>query len=245
MAGLARLFAIALCAGLAGAIVASAVQMARLWPLILQAETYEAAAAQAPHAPGTPRAPEAPGAHDHGTAGPAEESWSPADGPERIGYTIAFNLIAALAFALLLNGAMSLRHGDGVPSLGDGVAWGLAGFATFSLAPAFGLPPELPGMHAASLGARQLWWLATAAATASGLGLAAFGRGTMLRVLGLALIAAPHVVGAPRGHRLGNVPGEIAAEFAAASLVAALLLWLTLGAVSVLARRWLAASRAA
>ena len=242
MAGLRRLLAVALCAGLAGAIVASAVQMARLWPLILQAETYEAAGAQAPHAPGTPSG--TPDAHAHGSAAP-DEAWSPADGPERIFYTLAFNLIAALAFALLLNGAMSLRHGDGIPSLGDGVAWGLAGFATFSLAPAFGLPPELPGMHAAALGARQLWWLATAAATASGLGLAAFGRGTLLRVLGLALIAAPHLVGAPHGHQLGNVPGEIAAEFAAASLVGALLLWLTIGVVSVLARRWLAAPRPA
>ncbi len=229
MLGFRRLLAIALCAGFAGAIVASAVQMARVWPLILQAETYEAAApAQAAPAPATPDA------HPHDS-----EAWSPADGAERIGYTLAFNLLAALAFALLLNGAMSLRFGEGAPSLGDGVAWGLAGFAAFSLAPAFGLPPELPGMHAAELGARQLWWIATAAATAGGLGLAAFGRHAALRVLGLALIAAPHLVGAPRGRELGNVPGEIAAEFAAASLVAACLLWLTLGVASVLARRWL------
>jgi cobalt transporter subunit CbtA len=229
MAGLRRLLAIALCAGLAGAIVASAVQMARLWPLILHAETYEAA--QAPHG--------------HGQEAGAPEAWSPADGVERIAYTLAFNLLAAVAFALLLNGAMSLRHGDAPPSLGAGVAWGLAGFATFSLAPAFGLPPELPGMHAAELGARQLWWVATAAATAGGLGLAAFARPAVLRVLGLALIAAPHLVGAPRGGELGSVPGELAAEFAAASLVAACLLWITIGVASVLARRWLAATRAA
>jgi cobalt transporter subunit CbtA len=247
MVELRRLFVIALFAGLAGAIVASGVQMARLWPLILQAETYEAAAAAAPHAPGMPDA------HAHGAAAaaaeapeaPSAEAWSPADGAERIGYTLIFNLIAALAFALLLNGAMSLRYGDFVPSIADGVAWGLAGFAAFSLAPAFGLPPELPGMHAAELGARQLWWLATAAATAGGLGLAAFGRRPPLRVLGLALIAMPHVIGAPRGGELGNVPGEIAAEFAAASLVGALLLWLVLGVTSVLARRWLTVPRAA
>jgi len=244
MAGLRRLLVIALCAGLAGAIVASAVQMARLWPLILQAETYEnaqpanaqPATAHAAPAP-TPAAPEAH-AHDG-------DAWAPADGAERIAFTLAFNLLAALAFALLLNGAMSLRHGEGAPSLGEGVAWGLAGFAAFSLAPAFGLPPELPGMHAAELGARQLWWVATAAATACGLGLAAFGRNVLLRGVGLLLIAAPHLVGAPRGRELGNVPGEIAAEFAAASLVAACLLWLTLGVASVLARRWLGAARAA
>jgi cobalt transporter subunit CbtA len=242
MAELRRLLAIALCAGLAGAIVASAVQMARVWPLILQAETYEA---QAPQAQVPAHAHGAPGAPLPGDAHPQEGAWSPADGAERIAYTLAFNLIAALAFALLLNGAMTLRHGDAAPSIGDGVAWGLAGFATFSLAPAFGLPPELPGMHAAELGARQLWWIATAAATAGGLGLAAFGRHTALRVLGLALIAAPHLAGAPRGGQLGNVPGEIAAEFAAASLVAACLLWLTIGVTSVLARRWLATPRPA
>jgi cobalt transporter subunit CbtA len=240
MAELRRLFVIALFAGLAGAVVASGVQMARLWPLILQAETYEAAAAAAPHAPD---------AHVHGVAPAAtaevSEAWSPADGAERIGYTLVFNLIAALAFALLLNGAMSLRYGDFVPSLAHGVAWGLAGFAVFSLAPAFGLPPELPGMHAAELGARQVWWLSTAAATAGGLGLAAFGRGSLLRVLGLALIALPHLIGAPHGGQLGNVPGEIAAEFAAASLVGALLLWLVLGVTSVLALRWLTVPRPA
>jgi cobalt transporter subunit CbtA len=241
MAELRRLFVIALLAGLAGAIVASGVQMTRLWPLILQAETYEAAAAAAPHAPGMPDA------HAHGAAAeaPNAEAWSPADGAERIGYTLVFNLIAALAFALLLNGAMSLRYGDFVPSIADGVAWGLAGFAVFSLAPAFGLPPELPGMHAAELGARQLWWLATAAATAGGLALAAFGRRPPLRVAGLALIVVPHLIGAPHGGQLGNVPGEIAAEFAAASLVGALLLWLVLGVTSVLARRWLMVPRPA
>ncbi|MEI2612914.1 MAG: CbtA family protein [Candidatus Promineifilaceae bacterium] len=39
----------------------------------------------------------------------------------------------------------------------------------FQLAPAFGLPPELPGMAAADLGARQVWWCGTALATGVGI----------------------------------------------------------------------------
>jgi hypothetical protein len=34
-------------------------------------------------------------------------------------------------------------------------------------APAIGLPPELPGIEAAALQSRQLWWVATAVATAA------------------------------------------------------------------------------
>jgi len=49
-----------------------------------------------------------------------------------------------------------------------------AGFVAFSLAPAAGLPLGLPGMAAAALEARQIWWVCTVAATAAGLALLAF-----------------------------------------------------------------------
>src|SRR5436305_591323 len=80
--------------------------------------------------------------------------------------------------------------------LGGFIGFGVC-FATFSLAPGLGLPPELPGTAAAPLLDRQLWWLATAAATGGGLALILLRRGPAAVVAGLALLALPHLVGAP------------------------------------------------
>lgn len=46
----------------------------------------------------------------------------------------------------------------GVGTFGDGRLARMAGFAAFTVAPALGLPPELPGMMAADLGPRQARW---------------------------------------------------------------------------------------
>ena len=111
-----------------------------------------------------------------------------------------------------------------------GLLWGAAGFAVFSAAPAMGLPPELPGMQAADLEMRQLWWFATAAATAAGLGFAVFARPVVAKVLGIVLIVLPHVFGAPAHEGAGGlVPPELAAQFVTASLVTSALFWLVAG----------------
>ena len=47
----------------------------------------------------------------------------------------------------------------------NGLLWGLAGFLAVNLAPAAGLSPELPGMPAGDLLARQVWWVGTIIAT--------------------------------------------------------------------------------
>ena len=40
----------------------------------------------------------------------------------------------------------------------------IAGFVAFHLAPGFSLAPEVPGVAAADITARQIWWFATAGA---------------------------------------------------------------------------------
>ncbi len=65
---------------------------------------------------------------------------------------------------------------------------GLAGFAAFTLVPRLGLPPEASGTEAAPLLGRQLWWATTAALTASGLALLAYGRQWAWSVLAVLLI---------------------------------------------------------
>ena len=66
-------------------------------------------------------------------------------------------------------------------------------FAAFGLAPALGLPPELPGAFAASLRERQLWWLLAASGAAAGLLLLAFKRGAAFKALAeqFALVSSP------------------------------------------------------
>src|SRR5690606_27228188 len=134
----------ALCAGL----VMSAIQHFRVTPLILHAETFEGeghshgAAETHVHEDGT--------AHTH----EAPEEWAPQDGFERSSYTLLANLLVSAGFALVL-GAVSMFAG--IPlTFANGALWGVAGFLTFSLAPAYGLAPELPGMPAADLFARQV-----------------------------------------------------------------------------------------
>src|SRR5947199_99021 len=107
-------------------------------------------------------------------------------------------VIYRIGFALVLIGGVALaRLGGYTIDARRGLIWGAAGFVVFALAPAIGLPPELPGMEAAALVARQQWWFLTAAATAGGLGLIIFAKPAALRVVGIVLIVLPHLIGAP------------------------------------------------
>lgn len=226
-----RILTAALIAGVAAGLLATALQAARVWPLILAAETFENAAPTQAHHHG------AEAAADHAAM---VEAWAPEDGIERMAYTLLFNVLTGFGFALLLNAGLMLRRAaGGQTDMRTGLLWGLAGFASFALAPALGLSPELPGMVAADLFARQAWWLATALATAGGLALIVWPRRAAMAALGVALIVAPHLIGAPHPEaaptdlmEASRVPAELAAAFVAASLVTAAVFWAALGVVS-------------
>ncbi len=213
---LKRILLAALVAGLVGGIVISVIQEFTTTPIILHAEQFENAPA---------------GGHPHATSDGEAEAWAPADGIERTLFTSFGNVVAGIGFALMLVAGFAL-HGGEIDGR-RGIIWGVAGFAVFSLAPALGLPPEVPGAMAAELIARQGWWLSTAAATALGLGLMIFGRKSAWIVLGAVILAAPHIIGAPQPEKLGGpVPPELAAHFVAASLVTAAVFWAMLGWLS-------------
>jgi cobalt transporter subunit CbtA len=109
----------------------------------------------------------------------------------------------------------------------------LAGFATFTLAPGLGLPPELPGSEAAPLIDRQLWWLATAIATGCALALIAFTVRARWTILAAVLIALPHVYGAPEAaERNEAVPAVLVHHFVVAATLTNFLFWLILGALT-------------
>jgi len=216
---LARILAVGLLAGLIGGLALTAMQFWKVVPLIAAAEIYEEAAAEHHHDAAT-------AAHAHDAA------WEPAPGLQRISLTFLANLIIAIGFGLVLSGGFALRQALGGPSIGagEGLLWGLAGFAAFALAPALGLPPEPPGMISADIVARQSWWLATALATCGGIALIALARRWPLWALGIVLLLLPHLIGAParpEGH--DAVPASIAAEFVAASLVTSAVFWIVLG----------------
>ncbi len=146
----------------------------------------------------------------------------------RAGQTLLFNVLTGAGYGLLLSAAMMLRGGaDGLRS---GLLWGAAGFAAFALAPALGLPAELPGVPAAPLLDRQIWWLLTAAATAGGMALLVYYRFSLPALLGVALIAAPQIIGAPATDATyGAIPPELVARFAVRSLAGMALFWAVLG----------------
>lgn len=197
-------------------------------PLILKAEVYEEQGATAAHDHGDAAAQ--PAAHEHG-----DEGWQPADGFERTAFTLLANIVTGVGFALLLVAASELA--GGITSWRQGVFWGLAGFAVFTLAPSLGLPPELPAMPAAELGARQLWWVATAFSAAAALALMFYGRTPLAIVAAVALLVAPHLIGAPQPASYDTpIPEGLHHSFVVAVVLTALLFWVLLGALAGLFR---------
>ncbi|RWK99685.1 MAG: cobalt transporter, partial [Mesorhizobium sp.] len=191
---------IAAIAGLVAGVVLACMQAYATVPLILKAEVYEQAGGGHTHDHGL--APAAPGGNAMSSAVPAEaataeeEGWAPADGFERFAFNVVANVVTGIGFALTLVAASEFAGGIG--NWRQGLFWGFAGFAVFTLAPNLGLPPELPAMPTADLAQRQIWWTATVVATAAGLGLLAFRKSLPLAVIAVALIVAPHIVGAPQ-----------------------------------------------
>jgi len=226
---LRRILISALVAGLLAGLVTSALQAVTTTPLILQAETYESAVPAGGHDHAAPAS-----THDHAAAGHVhdEDAWAPADGLERTFYTTVANVVGGIGFALLLTAGFVLR-GDRVGGR-RGLLWGLAGFAAMTLSPSLGLPPEVPGSVAADLASRQVWWLSAVVTAALGLWLLAFGRSTLWKLAGVAVLALPHLVGAPHPHggESGVAPPELAARFAATSIVVSALTWALIGWLS-------------
>ena len=222
-------------AGLLAALALTLLQSLWITPLILRAETYENA---------TPAAHEH--SHEHGDAAAPHEhehdpdAWKPEDGWQRTLFTVAANVVMGVGYALLLGGVYLLWR---APSNAlQGALFGIAGFVVFFAAPGLGLPPELPGTAAAELGARQQWWLETALATAAGLALLIAQSRWWLRVVGVALLLAPHLLGAPQPDAPASLaPETLQQQFRVATTACNALFWLLLGTLS--ATLWRKTSR--
>ncbi len=207
-------------AGLAGGLFAALLQFTFIVPLIAEGELYE------------------DGTRVHFTEiGAQSDAGAPSlvsimtEDPTRHLGTLAFDFVSFTAFAMFLVAGFAIaeKRGHRIDA-GRGLLWGIAGFVAVHLAPAFSLPPELPGMIAAPLQDRQLWWVGTVLATAAALGLFAYGRSALLAGLGIVLIAAPHIVGAPHYDQyFGQTPPELSSLFVARSLGVGAMAWSVLG----------------
>ena len=204
---LQKIFFAAVVSGVIAGLFATAVQSARVIPLIYEAEKYEQ---------------KEPFPHSEAHENHAEE------GSSRLVLTLVSNVVSAVGFALLLVGCFAL-HGD--VDWRRGILWGVGGFVVFSLAPAVGLPPELPGSPAAPLPQRQLWWIITVVATATGLILLVFKPGVIFKVLGAVFIIFPHLIGAPDPQTgAGLAPHRAILErFILTVLIVSAAFWVVLG----------------
>jgi len=154
--------------------------------------------------------------------------------PVRDGLSIVFTMLIYSGYALVMVALMSLAEQRGaVISARTGLIWGVAGFVVVHFAPGFTLAPEVPGVAAADVYARQVWWFATVATAAAALWLIAFGHSWKAWAPAAVLLLAPHLIGAPEPDIFtGPVPTEIGALFAARAFGVGMAAWVMVGCLA-------------
>ena len=214
-----RLLITGLISGVVAGVVATIFHFFMVQPLILEAEKYEIQSSVV----ATPEEPSRPHTHGPQPLG---------DGILRGTFTFLANLIVGIAFGILLATGLTL-YGRPIGWI-EGISWGTAGFLAFSLLPALGLPPEVPGSATAELFPRQVWWLSTAFASVMGIALIVFNSQYLWKAAGLTALIVPHVIGAPKPPpgAVGSVPPELAAHFVVNTLFFTAIMWLILGITS-------------
>ena len=214
---LARILTSGLIAGAVAGLCAAVLHLLFIQPVLLHAELYESGEL----------------VHFGAASSPAARSSFGLD-PVRDGLSVIFSMLTYAGFALILVALMALAEGRGaVISARNGLLWGVAGFVAVLLAPAFSLPPEVPGVAAAEILPRQAWWFATVFAAGAAMWLLAFGRGWRAWGAVAVLLLAPHAIGAPEPDSFaGPVPTELGALFAARVLGVGLVAWVLLGLLS-------------
>lgn len=212
-----RLLTSALFAGFCTGLIAALLQFVFVQPVLLHAELYESG--QLVHFGAEP-------VSAHPDLGGIDVM--------RDALSVLFSALVYTGYALVLVALMSLAEASGAKiTARTGLIWGIAGFVAVHFAPAISLPPEVPGVAAADVFARQVWWFATVAATGVALALIAFARSWAAWTVAVVLLLAPHLIGAPHPDSFaGTVPPELAAMFASRALGVGLAAWVVLGCLA-------------
>ena len=247
-----RLIWSALATALLVGTVQTGVQRWQVASLILAAEVFEEQKAPVPNPAQTladPAHAEMAASHEHEHGAKA---WEPENGAERTGWTWVANVLHAFSMALLVFAVMGLwliRRGTYLASLPLAGLVAAAGWLSFHLWPALGLPAVVPGMDAAPLHARQLWWVLAVASAGLACAVVGFARAPWRWVVSALLLATPFVVGAPQlnGDAFAGYDTtahtaleRLASQFAWATTWVSLSFWGSLGLVGGLVfQRWL------
>jgi cobalt transporter subunit CbtA len=209
-----RIVASAVFAGAGAGLIAALLQFVFVQPVLLHAELYES------------------GQLVHFGAAPVSAMQDLGDFElMRNGLSVLFTMLAYTGYGFVVVAIMSIAADRGAVIDGrTGLLWGLAGFVAAHLAPAFSLPPEVPGVASGDVDVRQVWWFATVAAAAVAMWLVGFGKSWASWGAAAVLLLAPHLIGAPEPHAfIGPVPPEISALFAARALGVGFVAWALLG----------------
>jgi cobalt transporter subunit CbtA len=241
-----RIIINAILVGVVAGLLLSLLQILTVNPIIFAAEAYEVVEDSPAHSVETTIETAVDDTHhdDHGSShdNPHQHShdgWAPEDGTERTRYTIFANIFAGIGFAAVLLSLMSQVQGQGLTRVNTakGLLWGMGGFTAFFVAPGIGMPPEIPGMLAAPIEHRQLWWMLAVFGVGLGLLLLAFAP-IRWKGLGVVAIVLPYVVGVPHLHGMTfDHPDTLVVQklmalqqdFILYSGLSNLLLWLVLG----------------
>ena len=212
-----RILTSALFAGAAAGFIASLLQLYFVQPVLVHAELYESGEL----------------VHFGGEAVSAIQELGGFQ-PVRDSLSIIFTMLIYAGYGLVTVSAMALAEQRGtVLSTKQGIIWGIAGFVAVHFAPGFTLAPEVPGVAAADVYARQIWWFATVASAGAAMWLIAFGSGITAWGIAALLLLAPHVIGAPEPDTFkGPVPTELGALFAARAFGVGMAAWVLLGILS-------------
>ena len=223
---------------IAGAVAGLVMALLQFWmiqPLIVEAERYEtgelvlslAIAVSDP-------------AEEATTKPPVVSSTAHAGMEKTVRFDLSRNFQTALFLILMWSGfgllttAMLAATAVIKPTIqASGFAIAVIGFLAFCVAPALGLPPELPGMPAADLEARQIWWLFTVVSTAIAASVIVLSNSPLASLAALAIGLLPHLVGAPVLDQqvAAVVPPELSALFSARVIGLNLVAWVVLGLV--------------
>ena len=173
-------------------------------PIIQAAEVFESRKPQTGHVHTHEQTSTTDHAHDE------PEAAEPTAG-ERAAWTWVAHVLHSFSMALLMFAVMGWwvwKRGAPMGTARLALAVAAAGLLSLDVWPALGLPAELPGMDAASLGSRQAWWVLAAVSAALACSVLA---GVAMKnvanhwrwLAAAALLALPFVVGVPQP--LGDV----------------------------------------
>ena len=159
-----------------------------------------------------------------------EEAWAPQDGTERTVWTLIADIILATGFSFIL---LAIYLFINNLTLNKALGIGIVSYGIFFFLPSLGLHPELPGTVAASLNARQTWWIGTVVGSAIGFGLIFFNKNTIVKLIGLAIILLPHIIGAPMPlMHAGSAPYKMLESFEYGSFAINGVFWILLSFVT-------------